>query len=94
MKIIFDTETNGFLSDVSKIHCIVIKDIDTQKVLSFKFDEIDKALEILNKADLLVGHNILKFDIPVIQKIYPNFKYTGEVLDTLIISRLIWTNLK
>lgn len=94
MKIIFDTETNGFLSDVSKIHCIVIKDIDTQKVLSFKFDEIDKALEILNKADLLVGHNILKFDIPVIQKIYPNFNYTGEVLDTLIISRLIWTNLK
>jgi len=94
MKLIFDIETNGFLSDVTKIHCIVIKDIETNKIYSFKFDEIDKAIKILSGSNLLVGHNILSFDLAVIKKLYPNFNYDGEVLDTLLVTRLIWTNIK
>ena len=39
MKLIFDIETNGFLSDVTNIWCIIIKDIDTNKFYSFKYDE-------------------------------------------------------
>ena len=94
MKLIFDIETNGFLSEVTNIWCIIIKDIDTNKFYSFKFDELDKALKLISDADLLVGHNILKFDLQVIKKLYPNFKYKGKVLDTLLVSRLIWTNRK
>lgn len=92
MKLIFDCETDGFLSDVTKIHSIVLKDIDTKKVYSYKYDEIDKGLKLLSDATFLVGHNILKYDLEVIKKLYPNFKYKGKVFDTLLVSRLIWTN--
>lgn len=94
MRAIFDIETNGFLSVATKIHSIVIKDIDTGKVYSYSKDEIGRGLYILSGANLLVGHNILKFDLPVIEKLYPQYELNGEVLDTLICSRLIWTNRK
>ena len=94
MKLIFDIETDGLILSVTKIHCIVIKNIDTNKIYSFKYDEIDKALKLLSDATLLVGHNILKFDIQVIKKLYPDFKYKAEIFDTLLVSRLIYTNRK
>ena len=75
MKLIFDIETDGLMSSVTKVHCIVIKNIETNKIYSFKYDEIDKALKLLSDATLLVGHNILKFDIQIIKKLYPDFKY-------------------
>ena len=94
MKLIFDTETNGFVSEATKIHCIVIKNIDTNKFYSYKYDEIEKGLKLLSDADLLVGHNISKFDLLVIKKLYPDFKYKAKIFDTLLCSRLIWTNRK
>jgi len=94
MRVIFDLETNGFLSDATKIHSIVIKDIDTKQVFSYHGDKIGRGLYILSGASLLVGHNILKFDLPVIEKLYPEYKIEGEVFDTLLVSRLIWTNRK
>ena len=94
MKLIFDIETDGLMSSVTKVHCIVIKKIDTNKIYSFKYDEIDKALKLLSDATLLVGHNILKFDIQVIKKLYPDFKYKADIFDTLLVSRLIYTNRK
>ena len=86
MKIIFDIETNGFLSDATKIHCIVTRDIETGLIGSFDYNNIEQGLKIISDADLLVGHNILKFDLQVIKKLYPNFKYKGEVFDTLLCS--------
>ena len=94
MKLIFDVETNGFVSDATKVHCIVIKNLDTNKFYSYKYDEIEKGLKLLSDADLLVGHNISKFDLLVIKKLYPDFKYKAKIFDTLLVSRLIWTNRK
>lgn len=94
MRLIFDIETNGFLSEATKIHSIVIKDIDTKQMYSYHGDKIGRGLYILSGASLLVGHNILKFDIPVINKLYPEYKIEGDVFDTLLVSRLIWTNRK
>lgn len=39
---------------------------------------------MLATADCIVGHNIINFDIPAIQKVYPWFKPQGRILDTLI----------
>ena len=94
MRLIFDIETNGFLSEATKIHSIVIKDIDTKQLYSYHGDKIGRGLYLLSGASLLVGHNILKFDIPVINKLYPEYKIEGDVFDTLLVSRLIWTNRK
>ena len=92
MKLVFDIETNGLLNDVTKIFCIVAEDIETNKVYSFKPEEVEEGIDLLSKATLLIGHNIQGFDIPVIEKIY-NTEIKAEVYDTLIVSRLIYTNL-
>ena len=94
MRIVFDVETDGLLNDLSKIHCIEIKDIDNGTELSFTPENIEVALPILENAKELIGHNVLKFDIPAIQKVYPGFNPKGKIFDTLICSRLIWTDIK
>ena len=92
MKLGIDVETNGFLYKLDfKIHCMVCKDIDTGKVYSYNPDQLDEGLQLLKKATLLVGHSILGFDLPALERVF-GFKYNGAVLDTLLCSRLIWTN--
>ena len=67
MRLVFDIETDGLFDDVSKVHCIVLKDLDTKEVITPK---IKKAMQLLSEAELIVGHNIIKYDIPVLQKLY------------------------
>ncbi len=45
---------------------------------------------MLAEAEEIIGHNIIKFDIPAIQKLYPSFKPKNRVLDTLVLARLFW----
>lgn len=93
MKLLFDIETNGFLENATKVHCLVIKDVETGKVSKFS-EDITTGLEMLMSSQQIIGHNIIKFDIPMIQKIYPWFSYDpAKVFDTLVCSRLIWPNI-
>ena len=91
MKLILDIETNGFLDVLDKIHCMVFKDIETQKVYSYNPDQINEGLNLLKKATLIIGHSVMGFDLPAIEKV-TGYKYKGEILDTLLCSRLIWSN--
>lgn len=91
--LVFDIETNGLLDELDRLHCLCIKDVDTGQVWSCSsqtLDIKDTLAEVLMKADVLVGHNILKFDIPAIQKVYPWFKPKAKLMDTLILARLIY----
>ena len=91
---VFDIETNGLLDTLDTIHCLVIKDIKTNQNYSFKPDQVAEGIELLKNADTLIGHNILKFDIPAIKKVFPDFKIKGKCLDTIVLSRLIWSDIK
>ena len=84
MKIIFDIETDDL--NATKVWCIVAKEVDGK---SYKFtpDEIEDGIKLLEQADTLIGHNIIGFDLPVLEKLY-NFKYEGKIIDTLVMSRL------
>lgn len=100
MALIFDLETDGLLDEVSKIHCLVIKSTETGKALTFGPVGCDQPLGpglelLMNSNDLIAGHNVIKYDLPVIQKLYPWFKVdTSKVFDTLVATRLIWANIK
>lgn len=89
MNLVFDIETDGLLDTLTKIHCIVAKDIDTNEVFSFKNTEIKLGLELLRQADTLIGHNIINFDLPALNKVYYWFNPMAEILDTLVLSRVI-----
>ena len=70
MRLLFDIETDGLLDTVSKIHCVVARDVDTDEEYVWTGDKVKDCWNFLNKADTLIGHNILGFDIPVLEKIF------------------------
>lgn len=87
VNIIFDIETNGLYKDVTEIHCIALKRIGIDKEpLLYTFFELDEAIAILSKADRLIGHNIIQYDLPVIKKLFPEFKCTDDIIDTMNLS--------
>lgn len=99
---LFDIETNGLLPTVTKVHCLVIKDRVTGKKyrcipvgFPMKADmTIEEGLELLKEGPI-GGHNVIKYDLPVLTKLYPDFTYDkAQVFDTLVATRLIYTNLK
>lgn len=98
MALIFDIETDGFLENATKIHCLVIKDTTDNKTYEYVFSkpyEADEGLNHLDSADLIVGHNAIKYDLAVIKKLYPGFHIgQDKVLDTLVLSRLIYSDLR
>lgn len=96
MRLVWDCETNSFLDTLTTIHCIAIRDLDNvDQVWSYGPDKIDDALAHLQQADVWVGHNLLCFDIPAVQKLYPDFSTEGiKVIDTLVLSRLLESDLR
>ena len=92
MKLIFDIEADHLLEQVTKVWCIVARDVDTGQIYTFDPDEIEQGLDLLGKADCLVGHNIIDYDLRVLKKLY-DFDYKGEVMDTLVCTRTIWPNI-
>jgi DNA polymerase I len=102
-RLVFDLETNGLLPEVSTIHCLVIRNIDTDEVETYTSDGVDgitSGLSRLQYADVLIGHNIIKYDIPVIIKLHPWFQNVLDhpnapiLMDTLVLSRLIWPEIR
>lgn len=91
MDVLFDIETDGFYQDCTKIHCIALKRIGVDKDVILYSDDITAALDILsNPCNRLIGHNIIQFDIPVLEKLYPNRTFTHNVLDTFNLSMIVF----
>ena len=92
MTLIFDLETNGLYNDVTHIHCLGIYDTETDKTLVYNdtgnAEPVVRGIQRLEDAELIVGHNIINYDIPVIRKLFPWFRATDRVLDTLVLSRI------
>ena len=95
--LVFDLETDGLLNDLTKIHCLVIYDSDADTTIVYNDqgneEPIVRGVQRLEDADVIVGHNIIGYDIPAIRKIYPWFMPTAFVLDTLLLSRLYHTDI-
>jgi DNA polymerase I-like protein with 3'-5' exonuclease and polymerase domains len=87
--LIFDCETDGLYDQATKVHCIVIYDINLKQTFSYGPDSIAAALAHLATADVLIGHNVIFYDIPVLQKLH-SFDSKSRIVDTLICTRLIW----
>lgn len=93
MRLCWDIEADGLYWDVTKIYCLVAYDFDTGVVHKFNPDNIQEGIDLVLSADVLVGHNIVKYDLPVIQKLTGR-EYTGKVVDTLIVSRLMHPDIR
>jgi DNA polymerase I len=84
MRIVLDIETN-LAHD--KIHLVVTKDIDTGEVRTWK--AASNLPEFLKDASLIVMHNGISFDAPVLNRLWKTKIRSSQVYDTLIVSRLL-----
>ena len=93
MRLVFDIETDGLLRGLSVIHCIVARDLDTNEEYRFEPHQTKQGLQLLKEADELWGHNIVGYDIEAIKELYPKWTTKAKLYDTLILSRLFFTDL-
>lgn len=103
--LIFDLESDGLLDELTRIHTLHMYDTLSGQFLRFNEGfyhdgtpapcdgSIEDAVEMLQAADGICGHNIINFDIPAITKLYPSFRPAGRVVDTLICTRYLWPHI-
>ena len=79
--LVFDIECDGL--NPTKIHCLAKSATDKDEVSSvISYGEMVSSLET---EEVLVGHNIIRFDIPVCEKLL-GLKTKAKLVDTLILS--------
>ena len=92
-QLLFDLESTGLLRQGSRIHCIVMRNAEDNSTLVFD-NQPERALiqgvKQLERADVLIGHNVINYDIPLIKEQFPDFDPQGQVIDTLVLSRLFY----
>ncbi len=99
--IIFDLEANGLLNNATHIHCIVLNYVEDNQTDSYNDESpgkgmsspVVRAIQHLEMADYIIGHNIVGYDLPLIKSIFNWFNPTGIIIDTLLLSRLYHPNL-
>ena len=69
--IVFDIETSGGKGKDQDLTVLGFYDYDTNEYYAYTIDEIDKAWELLNKRQILIGFNSNKFDIPILNRYCP-----------------------
>lgn len=100
--VIFDVETDGLLDSLSRIHCLVLRDLDTNAVLSCTDDPrgralgyrpVQEGLAVLAQAAKVYAHNGVSFDLPAITKLYPEFRLSGVLRDTFLVASMRWAHI-
>lgn len=97
--IVFDIETDGLLDTTKRFWCGWLYDSYTD--LYTGYTDLDEFFDALNKYGTsgynIVGHNICKFDIPALKKLKGDrfeFDVRDVCIDTLVLARLIYSNIK
>jgi DNA polymerase I-like protein with 3'-5' exonuclease and polymerase domains len=89
MKVVLDIETN---SQHNKIWLAVTRDIETGAVVSWK--EANGLQKYLDSCDLIIMHNGICFDAPVLRETWKITMKPSQVCDTLVLSRLLSPSLE
>lgn len=100
----FDIETNGFLEEADRCHLLVLKNFTTGERWVYHKNAVMDSIELglrhlqafaLDPEYRIVGHNVIKYDVPVLRKLYPWFSIPeASVVDTLVYARLLWPDRK
>ncbi len=103
-----ETNGLAFTNKDPRIHCVALYWANDNRTEAFNDEKyadspkdlpmganysITTAVSHLEVADILIGHNIIGFDLPFIKSVFPWFNPTGIIVDTLLLSRLYHPNL-
>lgn len=92
MKIVFDIEADGLLDTITKIHVFSYYSLEdkTTKSLTRKED----ILSLLASVDVVIGHNIIDYDIPALEKIFEVDLSHIKKIDTLFMSYYLYPEME
>ncbi len=76
LEAVFDIECNGLNPD--KIHCVSMR----VNGKTYSTTDYDRMRAFFEKADVLIGHNIVRFDIPIVERIL-GIKVKARLVETL-----------
>jgi DNA polymerase-1 len=92
-RLIFDLETDAKTPDsVSRIWCLAVLDPETGCAERFGPHQLALGVQKLATAAELIGHNVSAYDLPILARLC-GLEYKGRVVDTLILSRLLFNGL-
>ena len=82
MTTVFDIETDGLLDVLTKIHVMSWSNDMGEVKHTHDYDEMRY---VLLNSETLIGHNIIRFDIPAVERVL-DIKVTARPIDTLALS--------
>lgn len=80
---VFDIEADGLLEDATRIHCLSYHNLSTGD--SGSYTSLTDIGEFLLNADVLIGHNIVRYDIPLLVRLCAT-SCKATMVDTLALS--------
>lgn len=86
---VWDIESNGLLADVTRMWIMTLYDRDTGKYYEYLEGDFGWK-EKFNSAKVLIGHNIINYDLCVLEKLF-GYKLPKhvKVQDTLLMSQIL-----
>lgn len=96
-RLVFDAETDGLLHQVTVCHCVCVRDYDTGQRWTFRRNKrentIPQLFSLLDNAEELWGHNIVAYDIPMLELLF-DWQPSARIRDTLVMARLMFPDQK
>jgi len=85
---VFDVEANGLLEDATRVHCLVV---DTRTYhddpnIKPRHGSLRAGLNYLHSKDLIVAHNGLTYDLPLLHRLY-DWRPRAYFFDTQVEAR-------
>jgi DNA polymerase I len=97
-RIVYDCETDGLLPELTVVDCLVLHDLDTGVRERFAdqpgHTPIELGIKKLERAQMRIAHNAIGFDERAIRKVYPWYNPQGFLVDTLVLTRVLWPDVK
>ena len=90
MALVLDIETDSL--DAKKIWVVITKDTKTDEVRTFR--EPMGFSDHVRGYNTIVGHNLLSFDVPILNRLWNAHIKLSQVVDTMILSQLFSPNRK
>jgi len=100
--LVFDIETNGYnelkinqkgqvITECDTVHCLVVVDLNTRTEHVFYPHQIQDGIDFLATGDVLIGHNIINYDLPVLKRLYnAEALEDKKVIDTMLMAMLLY----
>ena len=89
MRLVIDSESDGFKYEATRVWCICAVDLVSGARFRWGPEHIPAALEVLKASDEIIGHNILGHDLPLFNRLYPDWGGARKVTDTFVLSSLL-----